>query len=121
MAGKGTRTLALTAPVHGAVIAIEVTAGQAVAAGHTLVLQEAMKMEVPLEAPSAGRVLAIAAAVGDVAEADGDVELDLANVPGWSVGFWSSRVSIRPCHSGKSSNQAYYERQNIPFPLKLGP
>ncbi len=56
----------LGAGVHGAVIAIEVTPGQAVAAGQTLLVQEAMKMEVPLAAPVAGRVVALAAAVGDV-------------------------------------------------------
>ena len=58
--------LRLKAPVSGAVIAIEVVAGQRVAAGQTLLLLEAMKMEVPLEAPAAGTVRALAAAVGDV-------------------------------------------------------
>lgn len=57
----------LRAPVHGAVIGIEVVAGQAVAAGQTLLVQEAMKMEVPLQAPCAGTVRSIEAAVGDVA------------------------------------------------------
>lgn len=56
----------LHAPVHGAVIAVEVAAGQAVRAGQTLLLQEAMKMEVPLAAPADGVVRGIAAAVGDV-------------------------------------------------------
>ncbi|MBI5720420.1 MAG: biotin carboxylase [Burkholderiales bacterium] len=64
--GQGGRWL--TAGVHGAVIGIEVQAGDVVAAGQVLLVQEAMKMEVPLEAPVAGRVLAIAAAVGEVAE-----------------------------------------------------
>jgi acetyl-CoA carboxylase carboxyltransferase component len=50
------------------VIGIEVQPGDVVAAGQVLLVQEAMKMEVPLEAPVAGRVLAIAAAVGEVAE-----------------------------------------------------
>jgi acetyl-CoA carboxylase carboxyltransferase component len=58
--------LRLKAPVHGAVIAIEVAVGQRVAAGQTLLLLEAMKMEVPLESPAAGTVRALAAAVGDV-------------------------------------------------------
>ena len=58
----------LSAGVHGAVIGIEVLAGDHVTAGQVLLVQEAMKMEVPLEAPGAGRVLAIAAAVGEVAE-----------------------------------------------------
>lgn len=61
-----TNTRWLRAPVHGAVIGIEVAAGQAVAAGQTLLVQEAMKMEVPLQAPCAGTVRSIEAAVGDV-------------------------------------------------------
>jgi hypothetical protein len=56
----------LQAAVHGAVIGIEVLPGQAVLAGQTLLVQEAMKMEVPLLAPSAGHVREIAVAVGDV-------------------------------------------------------
>ena len=56
----------LQAAVHGAVIGIEVLPGQAVQAGQTLLVQEAMKMEVPLLAPSAGHVREIAVAVGDV-------------------------------------------------------
>ena len=56
----------LHSPVHGPVIGIEVVAGQAVAAGQTLLWLESMKMEVPLEASEAGTVRAIAAAVGDL-------------------------------------------------------
>ena len=56
----------LKAAVHGAVIGIEVRAGEPVAAGQLLLVQEAMKMEVPLHAPSAGVVRAVLAAVGDV-------------------------------------------------------
>ena len=56
----------LRATVHGAVIGIEVQACQPVAAGQTLLVQEAMKMEIPLLAPAAGRVRALACAVGDV-------------------------------------------------------
>jgi acetyl-CoA carboxylase carboxyltransferase component len=58
----------LTAPVHGAVAALGAVPGQVVPAGHTLLLQEAMKMEVPLHAPGPGRVHALAVAVGDVVE-----------------------------------------------------
>ncbi|MCW5633374.1 MAG: biotin carboxylase [Rubrivivax sp.] len=58
----------LRAGVHGAVIGIEVQPGDRVAAGQVLLVQEAMKMEVPLEAPAAGRVCAIDAAVGEVAD-----------------------------------------------------
>jgi acetyl-CoA carboxylase carboxyltransferase component len=65
-AGHAGAVRRLTAPVHGAVVGIEVEAGQQVAAGQVLLVQEAMKMEVPLEAPAAGRVRAIAVAVGEV-------------------------------------------------------
>ena len=64
----GTQRLALPAPVHGTVIGIEVVVGQSVAAGQTLLLLEAMKMEVALEAPISGIVRAIAVAVGDVVD-----------------------------------------------------
>ncbi len=70
----------LVAPVHGAVIAVQVVAGQSVAAGQQLLLQEAMKMEVPLQAPCAGRVLAVLAAVGDVV-AEGALLVELLAQP----------------------------------------
>ena len=50
MSSPAPRRQWLTAAVHGAVIGIEVTPGQAVGAGQTLLVQEAMKMEVPLAA-----------------------------------------------------------------------
>jgi len=53
-------------PVHGAVIGIQVQAGDAVHAGQTLLLLESMKMEVPLPAGCSGVVHAIATAVGDI-------------------------------------------------------
>jgi acetyl-CoA carboxylase carboxyltransferase component len=68
MAGS-TKTVALAAPVHGAVIGIEVVAGQRVAAGQVLLVLESMKMEVPLEAPAPGLVCSIAVALGDVVPA----------------------------------------------------
>ncbi|HRH89287.1 MAG TPA: acetyl-CoA carboxylase biotin carboxyl carrier protein subunit, partial [Rubrivivax sp.] len=67
---------ALPAPVHGTVIGIEVVVGQAVAAGQTLLLLEAMKMEVPLQAPQAGVVRAIGVAVGDVVD-EGSALVDI--------------------------------------------
>ncbi len=66
MAQAGRHGVWLRAAVHGSVIGIEVQPGQAVAAGQTLLVQEAMKMEVPLAAPQAGRVRAVACAVGEV-------------------------------------------------------
>jgi len=66
--------------VHGSVIAIEVQPGQAVARGQVLLLVEAMKMEVPLEAPWPAEVLAVQAAVGEVA-AEGQCLLRLCRLP----------------------------------------
>ena len=66
----------ICAPLHGTVVAIEVVAGQAVAAGQVLALIESMKMEVPLEAPCSGTVGAVRAATGDVV-GDGEVLLTL--------------------------------------------
>jgi acetyl-CoA carboxylase biotin carboxyl carrier protein len=50
--------------VAGNVWKIEVVVGQQVAAGDTLIIIESMKMEIPIEAPSAGKVLAIHVAEG---------------------------------------------------------
>jgi len=44
---------------------IEVAAGQRVAAGDTLLVLEAMKMEIPVTAPRAGTVAAILVAEGE--------------------------------------------------------
>ena len=66
MASREGHRVWLQAAVHGSVIGIEVQPGQAVAPGQTLLVQEAMKMEVPLAAPQAGRVHAVACAVGEV-------------------------------------------------------
>jgi acetyl-CoA carboxylase carboxyltransferase component len=66
-------TVLLKSPVHGSVVAIEVEPGQAVARGQVLMLVEAMKMELTVEAPAAGRVLGVRVAVGDVVQADDPV------------------------------------------------
>lgn len=55
----------LEAPMPAQVTAVPVTAGDIVEAGATLVVLEAMKMELPLKAPVAGRVQAVHCAVGD--------------------------------------------------------
>ena len=61
--------LRLKAPVSGAVIAIEVVAGQRVASGQTLLLLEAMKMEHSLAAPVSGRA-EVLVSVGDQVKVD---------------------------------------------------
>ena len=56
------------APLHGRVIAVSVSAGQAVEKGDKLAVIEAMKMEHSLLAPRAGRVAEVAAKPGDQVE-----------------------------------------------------
>ncbi|MBN9111296.1 MAG: ATP-grasp domain-containing protein [Pseudonocardia sp.] len=59
----GTRTV--TVPTTGTVVTVDVGEGDEVAAGTTLVVLEAMKMEHPVVAPTAGIVRRIDVAVGD--------------------------------------------------------
>jgi biotin carboxyl carrier protein len=60
--------VALSAPMPATVAAINVTPGQQVEAGDLLVMLEAMKMELPIKAPRAGRVAAIGCAKGDLVQ-----------------------------------------------------
>ena len=60
--------VALSAPMPATVIAVRVAPGQDVAAGDLLVLLEAMKMEVPIKAPRAGRVKSLACREGDLVQ-----------------------------------------------------
>ena len=57
--------VAAKADVSGSVWKIEVTLGQKVAEGDTLVLIESMKMEIPVIAEQAGTVASILVAEGD--------------------------------------------------------
>jgi acetyl-CoA carboxylase carboxyltransferase component len=66
----------LKASVQGVVAHVAVNAGDAVFAGQVLLVQEAMKMEVPLQAPCAGRISAVLATVGEVVD-EGAVLLEL--------------------------------------------
>ncbi|NCP64269.1 MAG: acetyl/propionyl/methylcrotonyl-CoA carboxylase subunit alpha [Paraglaciecola sp.] len=61
------------APMNGTVVAILAEAGEAVAAGQSLIVIEAMKMEHALKAPSAGKVSEYFYQVGDLV--DGGAEL----------------------------------------------
>jgi propionyl-CoA carboxylase alpha chain len=58
----------LVAPMPGKVIDLRVQLGDAVRAGDTLVILEAMKMEHPIRAPADGIVMEIRVAVGDQVE-----------------------------------------------------
>ena len=56
---------AVLTPMPGRIVAVSVAPGQAVTAGQTLVVLEAMKMEHALVAPAEGRVKEVRVAVGD--------------------------------------------------------
>ena len=65
------------AHITGTIWKIEVKEGQSVAEGQTCVILESMKMEMPVEAPAAGKVEKIACAEGKAVN-EGDVLLTLA-------------------------------------------
>lgn len=54
--------------VPGKVIAVEVSQGQAVKAGDTIVILESMKMEIPVVAPQDGTIASIAVSQGNDVE-----------------------------------------------------
>jgi acetyl-CoA carboxylase biotin carboxyl carrier protein len=56
------------APVTGKVWKIEKKPGDSVSPGDSVLILESMKMEVPVEAPSAGRVISIKVAEGEPVE-----------------------------------------------------
>jgi acetyl-CoA carboxylase biotin carboxyl carrier protein len=58
--------------ISGTVSKVEVQVGSEVAADDTLMLLESMKMEIPVVAPRAGRVVELHAAEGD-SVGEGDV------------------------------------------------
>ncbi len=69
--------LRITVPMHGTVVVVETAAGDVVEAGWTLLVVEAMKMQHVIEAPVAGRVLAVRTTNGATV-AEGDVVIVLA-------------------------------------------
>jgi acetyl/propionyl-CoA carboxylase alpha subunit len=60
---------AFASPMPGAVLSVAVTAGERVAAGATLLVVEAMKMEHPVVAPVAGTVTAVHVTAGEGVDA----------------------------------------------------
>jgi biotin carboxyl carrier protein len=60
----------LTAPMPATVVRVHVTAGQRVHTGDLLVSLEAMKMELPVRAPSSGVVRAVRCREGDLVQPD---------------------------------------------------
>ena len=60
----------MTAPMPGNILDVSCTVGQAVTAGQTLIVLEAMKMENEIVAPVAGTVASINVKKGDTVETD---------------------------------------------------
>jgi biotin carboxyl carrier protein len=80
LAGAATGGGHVHAPMPGVVLEHMVAAGDAVAAGHTLILIESMKLQIEIKAKAAGRVTALPVAAGSTFN-KGDV-LVLVDVDG---------------------------------------
>lgn len=65
-------SIEVAASVPGKICKVEASVGTALKAGDTVVVLEAMKMEIPVVAPSDGTVASINVSVGDMVES-GDV------------------------------------------------
>ncbi len=61
-------TGSLSAPMPATVRAIEVATGDHVSRGDTLVVLEAMKMELPIKAPADGTVVSIGCRIGELVQ-----------------------------------------------------
>ena len=71
------REIEVLAEMVANVMSVEVTTGDRVEVGDTVVLLESMKMEIPVLAERAGTVTAVKVAPGDVVQ-EGDVLVSLA-------------------------------------------
>jgi len=69
--------ISVQAHITGTIWKIEVKAGDSVEEGQTLVIIESMKMEMPVESPSGGKVESVAVTEGQAVE-EGAVLLTLA-------------------------------------------
>ena len=67
-ASAGTGAVKVTASVPGKVFKVEAAAGQAVKAGDSIIILEAMKMEIPVVAPQDGTIASIEVGAGDAVE-----------------------------------------------------
>ena len=67
-ASAGAGAVKVTASVPGKVFKVEATAGQAVKAGDSIIILEAMKMEIPVVAPQDGTIASIEVCAGDAVE-----------------------------------------------------
>jgi 3-methylcrotonyl-CoA carboxylase alpha subunit len=65
---KGRGDSGVMSPMPATVVSINAAAGQQVAEGETVIVLEAMKMELPIKAPRAGIVKAVHCAKGDLVQ-----------------------------------------------------
>lgn len=65
---RGRSEAGVMSPMPATVVAINAAAGQAVSQGDTLIVLEAMKMELPIRAPRRGRVKAVACRRGELVQ-----------------------------------------------------
>jgi biotin carboxyl carrier protein len=65
---KGRGDGSVMAPMPATVVAIHAGAGQSVNEGDTVIVLEAMKMELPIRSPRSGRVKAVHCAKGDLVQ-----------------------------------------------------
>ena len=68
-AAGGAGSVKIEAGAAGKVFKIEASVGQAVKKGDTVIILEAMKMEIPVVSPADGTVASIDVSVGDAVEA----------------------------------------------------
>lgn len=67
-AAAGAGSIQVKAGAAGKVFQVPTSVGQKVEAGDTVIIIEAMKMEIPVVAPEAGAIASIDVAVGDAVE-----------------------------------------------------
>jgi biotin carboxyl carrier protein len=65
---RGHRESSVMSPMPATVVSINAAIGQAVSEGDTVIVLEAMKMELPIKAPHSGVVKAVRCAKGDLVQ-----------------------------------------------------
>jgi 3-methylcrotonyl-CoA carboxylase alpha subunit len=66
--GKSRGDGGVVSPMPASVVAVHTAPGQSVNEGDTVIVLEAMKMELPIRAPRSGRVTAVHCAQGDLVQ-----------------------------------------------------
>ena len=73
LSGTGESSPVLRAPMPGKILEVLVSIDEDVASGQALIRMEAMKMEIDVSAPVAGRVVGVSVAVGDLVDPDAEL------------------------------------------------